>query len=77
MPKKNIHIVKAKKDGWDVKREGSKKATKNFDTKVEAEKYADNLGKKDKVEVIPHDKKGKFQKNGRNSYGNDPYPPKG
>lgn len=74
---RKISIIKEKKEGWDVKKEGAKKASKNFDTKAEAEKYANEQGKKDKVEVIPHDKKGKFQKRGRNSYGNDPYPPKG
>jgi hypothetical protein len=77
MPKKNIHIVKGKKEGWDIKREGAAKASKNFDTKAEAEKYADAQGRKDKVEVIPHTKNGKFQKSGRNSYGNDPRKSKG
>jgi len=77
VPKKNIHIVKGKKEGWDVKREEAKKASKNFGTKAEAEEYAKKQGKKDKVEVIPHDKRGKFQKRGRNSYGNDPVSSKG
>ncbi|CEA14564.1 DUF2188 domain-containing protein [Methanobacterium formicicum] len=75
MPKKNIHIVKGEK-GWDVKREGAPKASKNFDTKAEAQKYANKQGQKDKVEVIPHKKDGKFQKTGRSSFGNDPCPPK-
>lgn len=76
MSKKNIHIVKGEK-GWDVKREKAERASKNFNTKEEAQKYAEELGKKDKVEVIPHKKDGKFQKNGRSSYGNDDCPPEG
>jgi hypothetical protein len=76
MAKKNIHIVKGK-EGWDVKRENAKKATKNFDKKEDAQKYAEKLGKKDKVEVIPHKEDGKFQKSGRSSYGNDDCPPEG
>lgn len=77
MAKKDIHIVPNKKGGWDTKREGAKRASKHFETKAEAEKSADAQGRKAKVEVKPHKKNGKFQKSGRNSYGKDPYPPKG
>lgn len=72
--KKPVHVVKNPDKGWDVKREGSKKASAHTETKAEAETRAIELAKKDKTELFIHDKKGKFQN--RKSYGNDPYPPK-
>ncbi|MDP3034026.1 MAG: DUF2188 domain-containing protein [Methanobacteriaceae archaeon] len=70
----NYHVVPSE-DGWDVKREKGKRASKHFETKKEAEKYSNELAGKQKVESIIHKQDGKIQK--RNSYGNDPYPPKG
>ncbi|AXV40386.1 DUF2188 domain-containing protein [Methanobacterium sp. BAmetb5] len=75
MTKKTVHVIPNKKGGWDIKREGGERASVHTDTKSEAENRARELAKKDKTELIIHDKKGKFQK--RDSYGNDPYPPKG
>lgn len=67
-----IHVVPNKKKGWDTKRAKAKRASKHFETKAEAQEAANIQGRKDKVEVIPHKKNGKFQKSGRSSYGNDP-----
>ena len=49
-------------DGWQVKLEGSSKATKVFRTKVEAEAYAKELAKKQGVGMVKQKKDGKFQK---------------
>lgn len=49
-------------DGWQVKLEGSTKATKVFRTKAEAEAYAKDLAKKQGADVVRQKKDGKFQK---------------
>ncbi|MCE7698245.1 MAG: DUF2188 domain-containing protein [Methanobacterium paludis] len=77
MANKPIHIVSNQKNGWDTKKEGAKRASKHFKTKAEAQKAANEQGRREKVEVIPHKKNGKFQKDGRSSYGNDPSSSKG
>jgi hypothetical protein len=59
LPHKN---AKGEQDGWSVKLEGSTKATKVFKTKVEAEKYAKELAKKQGADVVRQKKDGKFQK---------------
>jgi hypothetical protein len=59
LPPKN---AKGEQDGWSVKLEGSTKATKVFKTKVEAEKYAKELAKKQGADVVRQKKDGKFQK---------------
>ncbi len=48
--------------GWQVKLEGSTKATKRFATKVEAEQYAKELAKKQGTTVVRKKKDGSFQK---------------
>lgn len=75
MRKRNVHTTPGENGGWNVKREGAERASKHFDKKVEAEQFGKDLAKKDKTEHIIHTKDGKIQK--RDSYGNDPYPPKG
>jgi len=71
--KKNIHVVYD--DGlWKMKRENSQKASKIFNTKIDAVDYSRNVAKNDKVEFAIHNKDGKISN--KNSYGNDPYPPR-
>lgn len=48
--------------GWQVKLEGSSKATKKFRTKAEAEDYARELAKKQGTTVVRKKKDGSFQK---------------
>lgn len=59
LPHKN---AKGEQDGWQVKLEGSTKATKVFRTKAEAEKYAKELANKQGADVVRQKKDGKFQK---------------
>ena len=59
IPHKN---AKGEQDGWQVKLEGSAKATKVFRTKAEAEAYAKELSKKQGVGMVKQKKDGKFQK---------------
>lgn len=62
-----------KTGGWNVKGAGNSKATKHTNTQAEA--YARTISINQKSELIVHEKKGQIRE--RNSYGNDPYPPKG
>ena len=74
MAQKSNHVVPSKSDGWAVKKSGSMKASRNFDTKDKAVKYAIELSKNEKTELYIHKANGMIQN--RNSYGNDPNPPK-
>ncbi len=71
--KKNQHVVPYK-GKWAVKGEGNKKVTKVTDTQREAIERARGIAKNKKVEVVVHNKKGKIRD--KDSYGNDPCPPK-
>jgi len=71
---KNIHVV-PKDDKWAVERENSQRASYLAETQKEAIELARELAINSKVELLIHGKDGKIRE--RNSYGNDPYPPKG
>lgn len=72
--KRPIHTVK-KGEGRANRREGSDRVAKVFDTKAEAEQAGRSTAKRSQVEHLIHNQDGKIAR--RNSYGNDPYPPKG
>jgi hypothetical protein len=59
---------------WVVQGEGNTKATKLFDTQHEAEKYARQIAKNQKSELIIQRPDGRIRS--KDSYGNDPLPPK-
>ncbi len=73
MEKKNQHVVPHGKE-WAVKGEGNKRATRVTKTKKEAIQRAKEIAKKRKSEVVIHNKDGTISN--KNSYGNDPCPPK-
>lgn len=73
MLQKNIHTVPYK-DGWANKRAGQKEPISTHRTKDLADKRAVVQAKLDKVEHIIHKKNGRIQD--KDSYGNDPFPPK-
>lgn len=76
MTKKSNHVVPSReKGGWTVKKSGSTKASKSFDKKSDAVRYARELSRKEQTELYIHKKDGRIQD--RNSYGKDPFPPKG
>ncbi len=74
MTKKNQHVV-PHKDGWAVKPAGAKKPTKVTPTQSEAIDIARNRARRQESELLIHNKKGRIRD--RDSYGNDPFPPKG
>ncbi|EPM57928.1 hypothetical protein A264_18480 [Pseudomonas syringae pv. actinidiae ICMP 19071] len=71
---KNQHVVK-RDDGWAVRGEGNSKDTSHHRTQQEAADVARGIAQNQKSEVLIHGKDGKIRD--RDSYGNDPYPPKG
>ena len=74
MSKKSRHVVPNKNDGWSVRKSGASRASKVFETQREAIDYAKNQAKKEKSELYIHKKDGTIRQ--KNSYGNDPCPPK-
>ena len=69
----NQHVV-PNGDIWQVKAEGSTRATKNFATQREAIDYARGIAKKQSSELVIHGKNGRIRD--KDSYGNDPCPPR-
>lgn len=74
MSKKNIHTV-PHGDGWANRREGASRVSETFDTKQQAQQAGREAARRDNVEHLIHNKDGRIGE--RNSYGNDPFPPKG
>jgi hypothetical protein len=70
-----VHVVPRPTGGWAVQREGGKRATSTHSTQAEAAKAGRTIAKRDKVEFFVHGKDGQIRT--RDSYGHDPYPPKG
>lgn len=73
MEKRSNHVVPSS-SGWSVKKSGAAKASRSFETKEEAVKYGREMSKNEKTELYIHKKNGIIQE--KNSYGNDPNPPK-
>jgi uncharacterized protein YdaT len=71
---KNQHVV-PHSEGWAVKAEGAVKATKVVSTQKEAIEVARQIAQNQQSELFIHNQEGQIRD--RNSYGNDPHPPKG
>jgi len=74
MGKKNQHVV-PHQNGWAVKGAGNSRATSVHSTQAEAIKAARETAMEHKSEMFVHRQNGKIRE--RNTYGDDPYPPKG
>ena len=74
MSKPAVHTV-THGDGWANRREGAASVSKIFRTKAEAQTAGRETAKREGTEYLIHNKDGKIAE--RNSYGNDPHPPKG
>ena len=73
MKRKHQHDV-PHPNGWAIKKEGASKATKVTSTQAEAINKARKIAINQKSEVVIHRKNGQIRD--KDSYGNDPYPPK-
>lgn len=72
---KNQHVTKHDSGKWQVIGAGNSKATKIADTQAEAINIAKEIAKNQQSEVVIHGKNGQIRD--KDSYGNDPFPPKG
>lgn len=70
---KNQHVTTHNK-GWQVKGAGNSKATAIFKTQAEAINKAREIAINQGSEVVIHNRSGQIRN--KNSYGNDPCPPK-
>ncbi len=74
MPSKGQHVVPM--DGkWSVRKAGAARASGTYETQGEAVERARTLAKNQGTELYVHGKDGRIRE--RNSYGKDPFPPKG
>lgn len=71
---KQIHTV-SRPGGWGNKSSGASRVAKIYPTKAGAQATGRKTAISQKAEHIIHNKNGKIGV--RNSYGNDPHPPKG
>ena len=71
---KNVHIV-PHPDGWAVKIEGNDRATSVHRTQEQAVDAGRDRAQRDECEILIHGENGRIRE--RDSYGSDPFPPKG
>lgn len=71
---KNQHVV-PHNGKWGVRGAGNSKVTKTANTQKEAINAAREIAKNQQSEMTVHRPNGQIRD--KNSYGNDPYPPKG
>ena len=74
MAKRNQHVVRHK-DGWAVRGTGSQRATSVHPTQRAAAEAAREIARTQRTELFIHGRDGRVRE--RDSYGNDPHPPKG
>jgi hypothetical protein len=73
--KTNIHVTPRDDGGWSVRREGASRASSNHDTQAAAAAEGRATARREQGEFFLHGRDGHIRS--RDSYGNDPYPPKG
>jgi hypothetical protein len=71
---KNQHVV-SHNGNWAVKGAGNERATRVVETQREAIEIARGIARNQESEMFIHRPNGQIRE--RNSYGNDPFPPKG
>jgi hypothetical protein len=71
----NQHVVPAGEEGWGVLGEGNGRKTSYHPTQGEAINHAKEIAKNQHSELFIHGRNGRIRE--RESYGRDPFPPKG
>ena len=71
---KTQHVTPHRDGGWQVKGAGNKRATVRTITQKEAISVAKQISKNQGSEMVIHRSNGRIRE--KNSYGNDPFPPK-
>lgn len=70
---RNQHVV-PHDGGWGVRPAGSDRLSRQFDLKADAVNWARTVARQQQSELFIHGKDGRIQD--RDSYGNDPCPPR-
>ena len=70
---KNVHVI-PRQGQWAVKKEGNQRATSIHSTQRDAIDTARETAKAEKSELVIHNRNGQIRN--KNSYGNDPFPPR-
>lgn len=68
------HVVPNQDGGWSSIKGRADRASKNFDTKRQAEQWSRDRSRKEGSELFIHRRDGTIQR--KDSHGNDPHPPK-
>jgi uncharacterized protein YdaT len=74
MAGRNQHVI-PHQDKWAIKGEGSQRVTSVHETQAEATEKARDIARRQKSELLVHGRDGQIRS--RDSFGNDPFPPKG
>lgn len=74
MEKKGQHVV-PNQGRWSVRKAGAARASGTFDTQREAIDSARKIAQNQGAELYIHGKDGRIRE--RNTYGKDPFPPRG
>jgi len=69
----NVHIVR-RDNGWGTLREGGQRTTQVFETQAKAIQAGRQMARHGHGELLIHGQDGRIR--ARDSYGNDPCPPK-
>jgi len=72
---KNQYVTPHPDGGWQVKGAGNERATVRTSTQSDAISIARDIAINQQSEVVIHRTNGQIRD--KNSYGNDPFPPKG
>ncbi len=72
---KNQHVTRHAGGGWQVKGAGNKRATARTATQAEAIAIARGIAKNQHSELVIHGTDGKIR--AKDSFGSDPFPPRG
>lgn len=74
MPSKGLHVT-PRGERWAVRSAGAGRASRVVDTQKEAIEIARERAKREGGEMYVHGRDGRIRE--RNTYGKDPFPPKG
>lgn len=72
---KNQHITPHPDGGWQVKGAGNSRATARTDTQADAINIGREIARNQQSELVIHRPNGQIRD--KDSYGNDPFPPRG
>ncbi|MBY4678719.1 DUF2188 domain-containing protein [Marinobacterium arenosum] len=75
MSSKSTHVVPNPDGGWDIQQSGGQRSSGHFDRKQDAVDRAREISQNQGTELVIHNKDGQIS--GKDSHGNDPFPPKG